>query len=183
MMLCQDPTAAVRSAVAKQMGLVVCKLWMYQPSKQQLATAQAEHAESLDKSDDEELASGLGRLSIADDANQLNPMQHEIIQSLQSLAMQAVCQLRQQYVEVCYHVATACHSSASHAGLFQQHFMPKMLKLAQDQVANVRLAVARELSSLPELQETPEVISVLDMLKHDTDLDVVGCITPNPVTS
>lgn len=221
MMLCQDPTAAVRSAVAKQMGHVVCKLWIYGQAQQHtdtgqsgnakdhgrsslqeqkhIHTAQTEQASDFStlnpqmyqhadtgKTDSEdnqgqsdELANEMSILSINEDG--VNIMQQEIVHSLRSLASQDAYQLRQQYVEVCHHIAIACKLSAGKQNVFQQYFMQPMLELAQDKVDNVRLAVARALNNLTELAQLPEVIGVLDMLERDTDPDVASYITTTAI--
>ena len=171
MMLCQDPTAAVRSAVAKQMGQVVCKLWQYQQVQQQADTAHGASVHVHDAPDN--LVKEMNSISLTQD--EANDMQQEIVTSLQSLGSQDAYQIRQQYVEVCYHVAIACRTSDIQIDLFQRYLMQTMLELAQDKVANVRLAVARALSNLTELAQLPEVIGVLDMLKRDSDADVASC--------
>lgn len=171
MMLCQDPTAAVRSAVAKQMGQVVCKLWQYQQMQQHMDTPH-DASVDLDAASDD-LAKEMNNMSVTQGA--ANDMQQELVTSLQSLATQDAYQIRQQYVEVCYHVAIACRTSDVQTDLFQKHLLQTMLGLAQDKVANVRLAVARALSNLTELAQLPEVIGVLDMLKRDSDADVASC--------
>lgn len=173
MMLCQDPTAAVRSAVARQMGHVVCNLWSYHQQKQHAATAK--HRDSGD-----ELANDLDSMSLTDSPD--DPMQH-IVQSIKSLATMDAYQLRQQYVKVSYHVAIACRSSDLQTNLFQQHFLQTLLELAHDKVANVRLAVAQALTNLIELAQLPEVIGVLDMLERDSDLDVVNSTNTNKAKS
>lgn len=174
MMLCQDPTAAVRSAVARQMGHVVCNLWSYYQQKQHAATAK--------QRDDpgNELANDLDSMSLTESPD--DPMQH-IVQSIKSLATMDAYQLRQQYVKVSYHVALACRSGELQMNLFEQHFLRTLLELAHDKVANVRLAVAQALTILIELAQLPEVIGVLDMLESDSDLDVVNSIKTNKAKS
>ena len=168
MMLCQDPTAAVRSAVAKQMGRVVCSLWSY--------FQQSQHATTVNQIDDhaDELADELDSMSVTESPD--NPM-HQIVHSIQSLATNDAYQLRQQYVKISYHVAIACKSCQSQSSLFQRYFLQTLLKLSHDKVANVRLAVARALTNLTELAQLPEVIGVLDMLERDSDLDVADSIS------
>lgn len=168
MMLCQDPTAAVRSAVARQMGHAVCNLWSYHQ--------QSQHATTVNQIDDrdDELASEFDSMSMTEGPD--NPMQ-QIVHSIQSLATKDAYQFRQQYVKVSYHIAIACKSCESQTNLFQQHFLQTLLELSHDKVANVRLAVARALTNLTELAQLPEVIGVLDMLERDSDLDVATFIT------
>ena len=176
MMLCQDPTAAVRAAVARQMGNVVCNLWSYHLTRQHAAPAQVNQRGSYDN----ELVDGLSSMSMTEGAD--NPMQ-QIVHSIRSLAVQDAYQLRQQFVKVCYQIAIACKARDSQTGLFQEHFMQTLLELAHDKVANVRLAVAQALSNLTEVAQLPEVIGVLDMLERDNDLDVANSITATKLRS
>ena len=179
MMLCQDPTAAVRSAVAKQMGQVVCKLWLFTQHQQQADRA---HGNSIDVSNgSDEMVHQMSSMSVTETPE--NPMQQEIVRSLHSLASSDAYQMRQQYVEVSYHIAAACESVEVQKTLFRQHFMQTMLELAHDRIANVRLAVARAVSNLTELAQLPEVLGVLDMLERDDDLDVASCCNRNATTS
>ena len=174
MMLCQDATAAVRSAVAKQMGHVVCNLWSYYQQNQ--------HATTVNQTDgdDDELANDFDSLHVTDSPG--NPML-QVVHSIQSLATKDAYQLRQQYAKISYHVAIACKSFESHRSLFQQYFLHSLLELSHDKVANVRLAVARALADLTELAKLPEVIGVMDMLERDSDLDVANFIIANKVKS
>lgn len=174
MMLCQDPTAAVRSAAAKQMGHVVCKLWS--------CHQQSQHATTVNQIDDhdDELASELDSMSVTGRPD--NPV-HQIVHSIQSLATKDAYQLRQQYVRISYYVAIACKSCELQTSLFQQYFLQTLLELSHDKVANVRLAVARALTIMTELAQLPEVIGVLDMLERDGDLDVANSIIANKAKS
>lgn len=183
MMLCQDPTAAVRSAVAKQMGRVVCALWPFQQAKQGSSITQAADANQEDESS--QLANGVRDISLhqAEDLHQRtqdSDMQKEIVRCVHSLVSQDAYQLRQQFVEVCYHVAKAC--CELQMTVFRTHFMPAMLILSQDHIANVRLALARVLSLLrsSELADLPEVLGTLDVLARDKDPDVVNCVKQPP---
>lgn len=176
MMLCQDPTAAVRSAVARQMGHVVCNLRSYQQARQHMTTAEKQVDQT--GGDVNELANDMSSMSMTEGAD--TAMQ-QVVQSIQSLAAQDAFQLRQQFVKVCYHVAVACRSYESQTNLFQQHFLQTLLQLAHDKIANVRLAVARALIELTELAQLPEVIGVVDMLERDSDLDVASSIAARNV--
>jgi len=183
MMLCQDPTAAVRSAVAKQMGRVVCALWPYQQAKQGSSATQAADVHKEDESS--QLANGVGDMSLHQTEElhqhtQDSDMRKEIVRCVHSLASQNAYQLRQQFVEVCYHLAKAC--CELQMTVFRTHFMPAMLILSQDHIANVRLALARALSLLrsSELADLPEVLGTLDVLARDKDSDVVNCIKQQP---
>ena len=173
MMLCQDPTAAVRSAVARQMGHVVCNLWSYHHTTPHITTA----GQQVNQTDGnvKELAEDLSSMTMTVAEGADNPMQR-LVQAIQSLAAHDAFQLRQQYVEVCYYVAIACRSFEPCTDLFQQHFLQTLLQLAHDKVANVRLGVARALSKLTELAQLPEVIGVADMLERDSDPDVASSI-------
>ena len=177
MLLCQDPTAAVRSALAKQMGHVVCALWSFQQTKQDSSPRQVADSDTEDTS--EQLAISIGEMSIQqtedNQQHQKTDMQAEVVRLVHTLATQDAFQLRQQFVEVCYHIA-CCEVQTS---IFRTYFMSAMLSLAQDQVANVRLALARALNLLhtSKLADVPEVLSTLDMLAHDEDSDVASCVT------
>ncbi len=178
MMLCQDPTAAVRSAVAKQMGRVVCELWS-KPGSSKQSREDADLHVSPDQ-----LANHISDMSVeqTEDPSQRNEdsdMQTEIVHLIQSLASQDAYQLRQQFVEVCYHIAEVCCEVHMNTSTFQSHFMPTMLKMAQDQVANVRLTLARALNQLSTgvLTGLPEVLGTLDSLARDADPDVANCVT------
>lgn len=173
-MLCQDPTAAVRSAAAKQMGHVVCSLWSYHQ--------QTQHASTVNQIDDldDELASELDSMSVTEGPD--NSM-HEIVHSIQSLATKDAYQLRQQYVRISYYVAIACKCCESQISLFKQYFLQTLLQLSHDKVPNVRLAVARALTNMTELAQLPEVIGVLDMLERDSDLDVANVTIANKAKS
>ncbi|KAL3137768.1 hypothetical protein ABBQ38_005030 [Trebouxia sp. C0009 RCD-2024] len=169
MMLCQDDTAAVRSAVARQMGHVVCNLWSYHQTRQGTITPEKQVDQTTGNVN--QLAEDLSSMSMTEGAD--NPMQ-QIIHAVQSLAAQDAFQLRQQYVKVCYYVAIACRSFEPCTNLFQQYFLQTLLQLAHDKVANVRLGLAQALSKLTELAQLPEVIGVTDMLERDSDLDVAS---------
>ena len=178
MTLCHDPTAAVRSAVAKQMGRVICELWSFEqpkPSSLRLPGF-VQNAES------EQLAKGISNLSLQQSVDsgqhsQDSKMHADIIQMIQSLASQGDYQLRQQFVEICFDLAETCHGLQMN--VFQEHFMTTMLTLAQDHVANVRLTLARALSHLSKsiLTDLPEVLGTLDSLARDNDPDVANCVT------
>lgn len=178
MMLCQDDTAAVRSAVARQMGHVVCNLWSYHLTRQ--GTITPEKQVNQTKGNVNQLAEDLSSMSMTEGAD--NPMQ-QIVHAVQSLAAQDAFQLRQQYVKVCYYVAIASRSFEPCTNLFQQYFLQTLLQLAHDKVANVRLGVSQALSKLTELAQLPEVIGVTDMLERDSDLDVAGSMAARTANS
>lgn len=160
------------------MGHVVCALWSFQQTKQGNSPRQAAGSNTEDTS--EQLAISIGEMSIqqTEDDQQHHhetDMQADVVRLVHTLASQDAFQLRQQFVEVCYHIA-CCEVQTS---IFRTYFMSAMLSLAQDQVANVRLALARALNLLhtSKLADAPEVLSTLDVLAHDEDSDVASCVT------
>lgn len=182
-LLCKDPTAAVRSAVAKQMGLVVFQLWSGQNDKQSASSTSSDTTLAQDQAT--ELANDISNLSVQNQSRPeqqngstdvLTDVQSDLVRAVQTLAAENEHQTRQQYIEVCFHVANAVNDVPS--DVFQSNFLQPMLSLVHDKVANVRLALARALASLSKdvLAELPEVTGALDCLARDEDVDVAAYV-------
>lgn len=164
--LSRDSTAAVRVAVAGQMGILVQALW-YSCSTQQNAVCDGPSTtlalpETLTPS--EELRQH------SEQSNQMTAAQLQMMHELHSLARDESFQMRQQFVEICYHLATVSDHFA--VSVFRTHFLPSMLELANDSVSNVRLTLARVLNKLKSQDCSEQLSFTLKRLSHDTDIDV-----------
>ena len=183
MLLCKDLTAAVRSAVAKQMGLVVFQLWTSQDNKQTSSSLPSNTTLRQDQATS--LASDISNLLVHEQSrheqqngstDMLTDVQSELVRAVQTLASEHEHQIRQQYIEVCFHIANAVNDLPS--DVFQSNFLQPMLSLVHDKVANVRLALARALATLSKdiLADLPEVTGALACLARDGDLDVAAYV-------
>lgn len=173
--LCRDDTAAVRTAAAAQMGHLVQTLWGDSQADKEAASCQDSSIPANDRkgtpTEHEQQKSGV---STSQPQGQMTQLQSQIVHQLRALSEDDSFQMRQQYIEICHHLATV--SDAFPVTVFQTHFLPSMLQLSSDQVSNVRLALARILSQLKHSAggQSPQVAGALEELSHDTDKDVAS---------
>ena len=169
--LSRDSTAAVRMAVAAQMGTLVQSLWYSCCSTQQDAVCNAPSTtsglpETLIPSEQTQQPS-------SEQSNQMTSAQSQVVHELQSLAQDTSFQIRQQFVEICYYLAIVSDHFA--VSVFRTHFLPSMVRLACDSVSNVRLTLARVLSRLRSQHCSEQLSSTLETLSHDANMDVSNC--------
>lgn len=171
--LSHDSTAAVRASVAGQMGIVVQALWFScGPSQLDATPNNLDNETPQDVSSPQEQT----RLQSTKQSDQMTKMQSEVVLALHGLAQDESFQTRQQFIEICYHLA--CVSDHFAASVFRTHLLPLMLQLANDPVSNVRLTLARLLTQLSgeTCSQQLQLTSTLDALRHDSDQDVVSCL-------
>lgn len=168
--LSHDSTAAVRAAVASQMGIVVKVLWQNVDKPQEGITS------------DNACHSLLGvevtnpPAAMPQQADEPTQRQLQVVLALQGLAQNDSSQMRQQYIHICYYVASVSDGLA--ATVFQTYFLPAMLQLASDTISNVRLLLARVLTRLKHEHylHFQQLAPTMDILSRDTEQDVASCI-------
>lgn len=102
----------------------------------------------------------------------------KFVNQLRALATAEHYQLRQLFGQLCLRAIEQLSPAT-----FEAEFLPQLLPLAGDRVANVRFTVAQALKRLEELEgfsavrERAEVQEVVNKLKGDKDADVVYYLT------